>query len=61
MVREVLPCYRCGQPASDVWEGVIYVRREIEGKWQSVPICMDCWAEKEPNRTPVRVLPSVTE
>jgi hypothetical protein len=49
-------CYRCGHPANDRLDGVIYVRREIAGGWGSVPICTDCWGIEEPDRAPVRAL-----
>jgi hypothetical protein len=56
MTAPSLPCYRCGHPANDNLDGVIYVRREVHGRWGAVPICSDCWGAEEPDRVPVRVL-----
>lgn len=50
------PCYRCGREAKTT-QGTIYVRREVDGHWQSVPICQEHWDEEQPNREPVRVRP----
>ena len=55
-MSEVAVCYRCDHPASDQLAGTIYVRRQIDGHWQSVPICLECWTLEEPDRIPVRVL-----
>lgn len=35
-------CYRCGEdPATE--RGIIYVRVEIDGRWQNVAVCRSCW------------------
>lgn len=49
-----LPCYRCRQDARHP-RGVIYVRREVQGRWRNVPICQRCWDDEQPGRTPVRL------
>jgi hypothetical protein len=49
-------CYRCRLVATSE-AGTIYVRREVDGRWRSVPICDACWQIEQPGREPIRVRP----
>lgn len=51
-------CYKCDKPAESE-AGTIFVRRMIDGRMRSVPICDDCWEIENPGRTPYRVRRSV--
>ena len=50
-------CYKCGEEIRPNTEpdGVIYVRREKEGRYANVPICTYCWFSQNPHRVPVRL------
>ena len=49
-------CYRCHNAALVPGEGTIFVRRPVEGRWQTVAICRPCWDSEQPGREPVRVV-----
>jgi hypothetical protein len=49
-------CYRCARAATSE-AGTIYVRREVDGRFRSIPICDTCWQIEQPGREPVRVRP----
>lgn len=51
------PCYRCGKDATTE-KGTIYVRRQIDGRWQNVAVCEEHWHDVENLGRPfVRVKP----
>lgn len=55
MTVEYPRCYACSAVA-ETEAGTIYVRRRIDGRFESVPICDACWRVEQPGRAPVRFI-----
>jgi hypothetical protein len=55
-MSDIDACYRCDKDALTPGKGTIHVRRQIAGRWMSVPICETCWDIEQPGRKPVRVV-----
>jgi hypothetical protein len=45
-------CVYCG--VESIEDGVIYVREQKDGKWDSYPCCTPCWFDRNPTRKPTR-------
>lgn len=48
-----MECIKCKNQILE--EGIIYIRYEVDNKWGSHPVCIECWNKDNPDRPATRV------
>lgn len=52
-MTEEFDCVYCGNDARTKSNRVIFVRAQVDGKWDSHSCCMKCWCKNNPDREPL--------